>query len=88
MIIESVFGLAARRTKALRSANWLGCAKCGTPLFGGAENSPHLIFVRVGTLDYPSAFGPSANIWTKSAPTWACLDPSLPIVEGQPRPDS
>jgi hypothetical protein len=63
------------------------CAECGTPVFGGAETSPHLISVRVGTLDDPSAFAPSSNIWTKSAPTWACFDPSLPIVEGQPRPD-
>jgi hypothetical protein len=64
------------------------CAECGTPVFGGAETSPQLVSVRVGTLDDPNAFAPSANIWTKSAPTWACFDPDLPIVDGQPRPDA
>src|SRR5208337_1097874 len=59
------------------------CAECGTPLFSEAEPRPHQIIVRAGALDDPSLAKPAAVIWTKSAPTWACFDPSLPQAEGQ-----
>jgi hypothetical protein len=26
------------------------------------------------------------NIWTKSAPAWACFDENLPLIEGQAPP--
>jgi hypothetical protein len=39
--------------------------------------------VRAGALDDPGFAKPAAVIWTKSAPTWACFDPSLQQVEGQ-----
>ena len=59
------------------------CAECGTPLFSEAEQRPHQIIVRAGALDDPSLAKPATVIWTKSAPTWACFDPSLPQAEGQ-----
>ena len=62
------------------------CARCGTHLFSEAEPRPHLIFVRVGALDDPNGAPPSVTIWTKSAPRWACFDPRLPAIEGQPQP--
>jgi hypothetical protein len=62
------------------------CAACGTPLFSEAEARPHLVFVRAGTLDDPELGRPSATIWTASAPSWACIDASLPRVEQQPPP--
>jgi hypothetical protein len=62
------------------------CPSCGTPMFSEAESRPHLIFVRAGTLDDTSLANPSMNIWTSSAPQWACLDPKLPKVEKQPPP--
>ena len=60
------------------------CPRCGTQVFSEAEPRPHLIFVRVGALDDPNLAQPTAAIWTKSAPVWACFDPNLPAVEGQP----
>jgi hypothetical protein len=60
------------------------CARCGTPIFSEAEQRPQLIFVRVGALDNPNLAAPAATIWAKSAPGWACFDPSLPRFEGQP----
>ena len=60
------------------------CPACGTPLFSEAEPRPHLIAVRVGALDDPELGKPTAIIWTKSAPKWACFDPALPQSEGQP----
>jgi len=60
------------------------CPECGTPLFSEADPRPHLIVVRVGAFDDPNLAGPSAIIWTRSAPKWACFDPALPREEGQP----
>lgn len=62
------------------------CSNCGTPMFSEAEARPHLIFVRAGTLDDTSLANPAMNIWTSSAPHWACLDPKLPKVDRQPPP--
>ena len=62
------------------------CPACGTALFSEAEARPHLIFVRAGTLDNPEVARPGATIWTSQAPTWACIDETLPKVERQPPP--
>jgi hypothetical protein len=62
------------------------CPSCGTALFSEAEIRPHLLFVRAGTLDDPELAQPSATIWTSSAPTWACMNESLPKIERQPPP--
>ena len=62
------------------------CPNCGVHLFSEAEARPHLIFVRVGTLDDPDTVKPAATIWTAKAPRWACIDASLPTFEGQPPP--
>ena len=60
------------------------CPLCGTPLFSEAQSRPHLIFIRVGALDDPGVVKPAATIWVAQAPSWACIDPELPKVAGQP----
>ncbi|MFT3673265.1 GFA family protein [Aestuariivirga sp.] len=62
------------------------CPRCGTHLFSEAEVRPHLVFVRAGTLDDPELAKPAAVIWTAEAPSWACIDESLPQWKGQPPP--
>jgi hypothetical protein len=62
------------------------CPKCGTPLFSEAQPRPHLVIVRVGSLDDPSVGRPMATIWTKSAPAWACFDEGLPKAEREAPP--
>ena len=62
------------------------CPTCGTPMFSAAESRPHLVFVRVGTLDDPQTVSPDMTIWTASAPRWACIDTAIPQVAGQPPP--
>ena len=59
------------------------CPTCGTPVFSEAESRPHHIVVRTGTLDDPEIGKPIATIWVGAAPSWACIDPSLPKGEGQ-----
>ena len=62
------------------------CPECGTPLFCEADSRPHLVFVRVGSLDDPNIVRPAMSIWTASAPDWACIDKDIPQVPGQPPP--
>ena len=62
------------------------CPSCGVHLFSESEARPHLIFVRAGTLDDPEIAKPVASIWVSQAPTWACIDDTLPQVDGQPPP--
>ena len=60
------------------------CPACGTQLFSDSTGRPGLTVVRVGTLDDPSSIKPTANIWSGSAPSWACLDRSLEFFDGPP----
>jgi hypothetical protein len=62
------------------------CSECGTPVTSAAEARPHLLILRAGTLDDPEMAHPSLTIWTDSAPSWACINESLPTTPGQPPP--
>jgi hypothetical protein len=62
------------------------CPTCGTPITSAAESRPHLIFLRVGTLDDPTIVRPAMTIWTSQAPEWACFDQTVPQIERQPPP--
>jgi hypothetical protein len=62
------------------------CPRCGSHLFGNASARPQFTVIRAGTLDDPSSVQPAMNIWTRSAPKWACLDSGLERVERQPSP--
>jgi hypothetical protein len=62
------------------------CPTCGTHLFANSSGRPQFTVVRVGALDDPSSVPPTMNIWTGSAPAWACLDAALAQVERQPVP--
>jgi hypothetical protein len=62
------------------------CPGCGSQLFALSSARPQLRVVRAGNLDDPSSIRPTSNIWTESAPGWACLDPDLEQVPRQPLP--
>jgi len=62
------------------------CPTCGAHLFAASSARPNLRVVRVGNLDDPSSIRPTVNIWTSSAPVWACLDTALEQQAGQPLP--
>jgi hypothetical protein len=62
------------------------CPACGTPVTSAAESRPHILIVRGGTLDDPALVRPQGVIWAASAPGWACIDPALPAIDGQPAP--
>jgi hypothetical protein len=62
------------------------CPTCGTHLFSEAEERPHLIIIRAGTLDDPGLVELDTVIWTAEAPRWAYIDPNIPHFKGQPPP--
>lgn len=62
------------------------CPRCGCHVMAESSGRAGLAVVRLGTLDDPSSVRPTANIWSGSAPTWACLDPTLERMEAQPAP--
>ncbi|WP_156679257.1 GFA family protein [Sphingomonas profundi] len=62
------------------------CPECGSQVHGFADTRPHLVTVRVGSLDDPEVGAPQSTIWTAAAPTWASIDEALPKLAGQPAP--
>ena len=62
------------------------CGDCGSPLFSRRELTPENTALRIGTLDAEHAGGMKiiAHIWTKSARSWAHIDPAAQQHAGQP----
>ena len=54
------------------------CAECGSPLFGQPGSRPDMVTIRAGSLDDPSDFRPSRDIFTASAQPWDCMNPDIP----------
>lgn len=82
-------GVLAEHTKPADSGNPIRrqfCPQCGTHLFSRSDARPQFCVVRAGNLDEPSSIRPEMNIWTRSAPSWACLDATLAQSEGQAPP--
>lgn len=62
------------------------CAVCGTPVFSESDARPTLTFVRSGTLDDGALVKPAVTIWTSTAPSWACIEDSIPKFDKQAPP--
>ena len=83
-----ITGTTSEYTSTAESGNQVRrrfCPKCGSHLFADSTGRSGLTVVRLGTLDEPSSISPVANIWSSSAPSWACLNPVLTRVEKQPQ---
>lgn len=84
-----ISGAVAEYVKVADSGNRITrqfCPACGSHLFALSSGRPQFTVVRIGNFDEPSSIKPAMNIWTTSAPSWACLDASIESVEGQPAP--
>ena len=57
------------------------CPKCQTAVWSDYGGRPALRFVRVGTLDEPSALSPDVHIFTRSKLPWVRLPDDVPAVE-------
>ena len=57
------------------------CPACQTALWSDYGKRPELRFVRVGTLEDPSALPPDVHIFTRSKQPWVGLPANVPAVE-------
>ncbi len=53
------------------------CGACGAPLLAMTSRRPAFIGLRAGSLDDPSWFRPTADVWSASAQPWDVLDPGV-----------
>ena len=49
------------------------CENCGTPVMSNLERNDEIIIVKLGVMDDPSKYTPSAIYWTSAAQDWAHL---------------
>ena len=54
------------------------CPNCRTAVWSDYGRRPAIRFVRVGTLDEPSALSPDVHIFTRSKLPWVGLPPDVP----------
>ena len=60
------------------------CTKCGSNLFILAQLVPEMQGLWAGSLDDPHIFEPQINVWTRSAPAWSKIDPSMKGLDVAP----
>lgn len=58
------------------------CPDCGVAVWSEYGGLSKLRFVRVGTLDTPSAVPPTIHIYTRSKMPWVTLPDGIPAFEG------
>jgi hypothetical protein len=54
------------------------CGECGSALFGRPGLGGDIVTIRVGSLDDPSTYRPTRDIYTGSAQPWDYMNPTLP----------
>jgi hypothetical protein len=57
------------------------CAECQTAIWSEYGGRPQIRFMRVGTLDQPSAMAPDVHIYVRSKVPWVALPESVPAFE-------
>ena len=77
----SCTGITAESGVALRRAF---CLDCGSPVFIANGARPDNRVLYAGSLDDPSRYQPSRNIYGDSAQPWAEMHPDLPKDAGMP----
>jgi hypothetical protein len=60
------------------------CPECGARLFGKTSAMPELAMIAAGSLDDPSQYQPTMDIFTGSAQPWDHMDPALPKFPKMP----
>ena len=60
------------------------CPTCGAPLFARNASLTGFVGIRPASLDDPSWFSPTVDIWTASAHPWDVMDPNRPRLPRGP----
>jgi hypothetical protein len=53
------------------------CGDCGCRLFGEPGSAPHMITIRAASLDDPTLYRPTLDIYTECAQPWDYMNPQL-----------
>ena len=53
------------------------CTECGSPVILREAHRPKLEFIHVASLDDPSGYAPTMDIFTSSAQPWDLMNPAL-----------
>ena len=61
------------------------CVQCGSPVFLTNGGRPGAIIIYAGSLDDPSWYEPSRDIFVKSAQPWDLMHSDLPKFDDMPR---
>jgi len=72
---------SAMPTESGRPHQIFRCPSCGTALWSEYGGRSQVRFVRVGTLDEPSALTPDVHIYTRSKLPWVTLPDAVPRFE-------
>lgn len=62
------------------------CPVCGSAVYSTNSAMPGMAFVRASSLDDPEVFQAQMVVYTKRAPSWDQIDPSLPAFADMPPP--
>ena len=54
------------------------CQDCGSTMLGKVDEQPAAMAITAGSLDDPSRYQPSADIYISSAQPWDHMNPALP----------
>jgi hypothetical protein len=54
------------------------CGECGSQLYAFSSGRSEFVGIKAGSLDDPSWYRPTKDVWVGSAQPWDCLDPTLP----------
>lgn len=60
------------------------CGECGSPIYSQRATNPDIVVVRAGSFDNTQGMKITANIWTRSACSWAHIDPATQQHPAQP----
>ena len=90
----SAFKVVSGRPKIFQKAADSGrllqrhfCGDCGSPIYTQHADDHALVILKIGSLDSHEGMKLAANIWVRSRPAWAVVDPSVPSFEaGRPAP--
>ena len=63
------------------------CPQCGSPVVAKAGGWPEFTAICAASLDDPSWFAPTVEIWTASAQPWDYLSPHSSKYARQPTPE-
>jgi hypothetical protein len=60
------------------------CADCGSPVFGLPGVSAEMVTIRAGSLDDPSSYRPTLDVYVSRAQPWDHMNPDLPKASKLP----